>query len=270
MNSNNNKKATNRPKLRLPFTKEKLDIGDWAFIHRVGLCVTIIVYLVLSIGFVVKKINVGAKPHTQGFYIELEDMETLEEEKEELEKEIQEKLEAQEQMDWSSVSNQTSNETSREEHVVNSPSSNSAEINREAQRIQENMEANRRAYEQGLEQIESDRAAAEQQNTEEQTDQRRDVKVSGNVTVSYSFTNPTRHAQSPIIVPAYQCQGGGEIVVSVEVDQSGKVLRSKVAKGSDPCMAETAITSANRARFNRDMGAPERQTGTITYIFIPQ
>ena len=270
MTSNNNKNAKNRPKLKLPFTKERLDIGDWAFIHRAGLCVTIIIYLALSIGFVVKKIDVGAKPHTQGFYIELEDVETLEEEKKELEEQIQEKLKAQEQMDWSRVSNHTSNETSLEKHVVNSQNNTPSEINREAQRIQDNMEANRKAYEQGLEQIDSERKAAEQQTTKEQTDEHRDIKRSGNVTVSYSFTNPTRHAQSPIIVPAYQCHGGGEIVVTVQVDRSGKVLSSKVAKGSDRCMEQTAIKSANRARFNNDATAPERQSGTITYIFIPQ
>ena len=35
-------------------------------------------------------------------------------------------------------------------------------------------------------------------------------------------------------------------------------------------MRETALLSARNTLFNIDDSAPARQTGTITYIFIPQ
>ena len=36
-----------RPRIRLPFEKSRTDVGEWAYDHRVGLCITLIVYLVL-------------------------------------------------------------------------------------------------------------------------------------------------------------------------------------------------------------------------------
>ena len=38
-------------RLKLPFDNRSQDIGTWAYDHRIGLCVTIIIYLLLGIGF---------------------------------------------------------------------------------------------------------------------------------------------------------------------------------------------------------------------------
>ena len=65
-------KRVKRPRLRLPFEKRKQDAGSWTYDHRIGLCVTLIAYLVLMIAFVSSKIVVGRKPHTQGMYIDLQ------------------------------------------------------------------------------------------------------------------------------------------------------------------------------------------------------
>ena len=40
--------------------------------------------------------------------------------------------------------------------------------------------------------------------------------------------------------------------------------------GGDDCMRESALRAARNSLFNIDDSAPARQTGTITYIFIPQ
>ena len=58
------------PKLQLPFEQKKTDAGEWAYDHRIGLCVTLIAYLVLAIAFMVGKIVVGAKPSVQGIIID--------------------------------------------------------------------------------------------------------------------------------------------------------------------------------------------------------
>ena len=58
------------PKLQLPFEQKKNDAGEWAYDHRIGLCVTLIAYLVLAIAFMVGKIVVGAKPSVQGIIID--------------------------------------------------------------------------------------------------------------------------------------------------------------------------------------------------------
>ena len=79
-------KRVKRPRLRLPFEKRKQDAGSWTYDHRIGLCVTLIAYLVLMIAFVSSKIVVGRKPHTQGMYIDLQTLAELEQERDRLER----------------------------------------------------------------------------------------------------------------------------------------------------------------------------------------
>ena len=79
-------KRVKRPRLRLPFEKRKQDAGSWTYDHRIGLCVTLIAYLVLMIAFVSSKIVVGRKPHAQGMYIDLQTLAELEQERDRLER----------------------------------------------------------------------------------------------------------------------------------------------------------------------------------------
>ena len=88
-------------------------------------------------------------------------------------------------------------------------------------------------------------------------------------TVSFSLTDPVR-TRRYLEVPAYQCEGGGEVVVGITVNPSGEVVAAKVASGGDDCMREAALEAARNSLFNIDDSAPARQSGTITYLFIPQ
>ena len=81
----NKPKTVRRPRLKLPFDNRKEDAGVWAYDHRIGLCVTIIAYLVLMIAFVSSKIVVGRRPHTQGMFIDLQTLAELEKERDRLE-----------------------------------------------------------------------------------------------------------------------------------------------------------------------------------------
>ncbi len=257
------KKEIKAPKLRLPFTEEKVDMGVWVFNHRIGLCVTVIVYLLVAIAFVSAKIFVGADQHTQGFYIDLQDVATLEEIRDELQKQVEEQ-----ELDWASVSNRTSNELSLDQRVVDDRGTDASQLNNEAAKAQEVMEANRQAYLDALNKIEEEREESRKEGSGESRE-RRDIKQQGNVTVSYSFADPVRHAQE-LVVPAYQCQGGGEVVVAAQLDRQGKVIKAEIRRGGDNCMQETALRAARRSSFNVATDAPEPHTGTITYIFIPQ
>ncbi len=265
MSSEQDKNKIRKPKLKLPFTDKKSDVGEWAFDHRIGLCITVIAYLLFAIVFVCSKIFVGEGQHTQGFYIDIEDISKLEELRDKLEQEVAQK----EEFDWSSVSNQRSNESSLEQRVTDDRGTNTAELDNEAARAQEAMEANRQAYQDAINKIEQEREEGRKQGSEENRKEQRDVKRQGNVTVSYSFVNPVRHAQN-LIVPAYQCQDGGEVVIEVQLDQKGRVTAAKVARGGDKCMQETALSAAKRSTFNAASDAPNPHTGTISYIFIPQ
>ncbi len=264
MSTEESKNKIKKPKLNLPFNDKKGDMGEWAFDHRTALCVTVIAYLVFAIFFVCSKIFVGEAQHTQGFYIDLEDISKLEEIRDKLEEEVAEK----EEFDWSSVSNQRSNENSLDQSVVDDRGTNTAELSNDASKAQEAMEANRKAYEDAINQIAEDRENSRKQGQEE-AKERRDIKRQGNVTVSYSFDNPVRHAQN-LVVPAYQCQGGGEVVITAHLDQKGRVVKAEVARGGDRCMQETALKAAKGSTFNVAASAPNPHSGTISYIFIPQ
>ena len=71
-----------RPRLQLPFDNRREDAGLWAYDHRIGLCVTLIAYLVLMIVFVSSKIVVGRRATTQGMYIDLQTLAELEQQRE--------------------------------------------------------------------------------------------------------------------------------------------------------------------------------------------
>ena len=93
--------------------------------------------------------------------------------------------------------------------------------------------------------------------------------MTGRVTVYFSLTDPVRTSRR-LVIPAYRCAAGGEVVVQIAVDRGGEVLSARVLSGGDECMRETALAAARASLFNIDASAPARQTGTVTYLFIPQ
>lgn len=260
----NRPKPVRRQRLRLPFENRKEDAGTWAYDHRIGLCVTLIAYLVLMILFVSSKIVVRRRAATQGMFVDLETLAELQQERDRLEQQVRERME-QDPVDWRSVRNRSSNENALDENLRDDRGTNAAAINDAAAEAQERMRANREAYEQGLAE---EQALRERRGTEE-GDQRQDRKVRGSVTVSFSFSEPVRTSRW-IEVPAYLCEGGGEVVVAATLDRSGKVVAARVESGGDDCMREAALRAARASLFNIDQAAPARHTGTITYLFIPQ
>lgn len=254
-----------RKRLDLPFGIEREDAGEWTYRHRIGICVTLIAYLVLMIAFASGKVVIGKRNHLQGMYIDLQELAALEDERDRLEEEIRRKMQ-QEQLDWRSIQNRTSNENATDERLKDDRGTNTAALNDAAQEAADRMRANREAYEQGL--AEERAIQAERGNEGEQREQS-DVKVKGRVTVSFSLTNPVRTSRY-LHIPAYRCEAGGDVVVRITVDRGGEVIAAKVESGGDDCMRETAVSAARASRFNIDPSAPERQQGTITYIFIPQ
>jgi len=263
------------PPPRLPFEKRPSDIGSWSYDHRVGLCVTVIVFLLTGIIFISTKVAFGNREFSQRFYIDLssEVMEEVQEIPQETPEEQRERLA---QMDFSDVRNRISNENATNEQGLNdrlrdASRTNASEIYEEAAAAQAHMQANRNAYERG----QRENAALLTQNTspaESGNQPRQDAKVKGRVTVSFSLNNPLRNSEK-LIVPAYLCEGGGQVVVSIIVDRSGYVTAATVdrsASSTDACMLETAVSAARQSRFNLDPSAPEKHSGTITYLFIPQ
>lgn len=257
-------KPARKPRLKLPFDNRRADAGTWAYDHRIGLCVTLIVYLVLMIVFVSSKIVVGRKVSTQGIFIDLQSLAELEQQRDRLEQEVKERQE-NDPIDWRSIQNQVSNENALNDKLKDDRGTKTAELNSAASEAERRMQANRDAYEQGL----AEERAIRERNGAASGDEQQDRKVKGRVTVSFSLTNPVRQSRR-LEIPAYKCEGGGEVVVDITVNRSGEVTAAKVRSGGDECMRDMALRAARVSRFNIDETAPSRQTGTITYIFIPQ
>lgn len=254
-----------RPRMKLPFDNRRQDFASWIYDNRVGLCITTIIYLSLSIVFVISKISTSSYKSPDTIYIDLSSVELLEQERDRLLEEIKRH---NTHIDWNSIRNLSSNENALNENLQDEKGTKTAELNDAAEEVERQMQENREAYERGLNEADAISNSKPKGNGGNDKDAK-DVKRKGNVTVSYSFSNPVRNKRY-LVIPAYRCEGGGEVVVSAVLNQSGDVISASVISGGDACMQETAIRAARGSRFNIDNNAPTRQEGTITYIFIPQ
>lgn len=260
------KRAAHRqPPLRLPFDGRREDAGSWAYDHRVGLCVTIIAYLVLGIVFVGAKISLSGRSHQQGIIVDLQSLEALQREHDRLEEEVRRK--SRENFDWRSIRNLSSNENALNENLKDDRGTDASALNETADEAERRMRANRDAYERGVAEARAIRDRKDEPEKRDPKEENRRVK--GRVTVSFSFVNPLRYSRR-LIKPAYRCEGGGEVVVDTVIDQNGEVISAQVLSGGDECMRRTALEAARNSLFDINESAPPRQRGTITYIFIPQ
>lgn len=78
---------------------------------------------------------------------------------------------------------------------------------------------------------------------------------------------------SRLPIPAYRCNGGGEVKVIISVTPEGKVIAAKVEESEssdDACLRSFAIRAARLSRFSAKSDAPAKQTGYIIYSFIAQ
>ncbi|MBQ2430082.1 MAG: energy transducer TonB [Alistipes sp.] len=254
--------------MRLPFDDRKQDAGEWAYDHRIGLSMMVIVYLILGIAFFASKIVIGSRPHMQGIYVDLQTLAELEAEKERLEREIE--LKQQDDIDWSAVRNRMSNDALLNENLRDDRGTNTSEINESARDIAAGMAANRAAYEAGMAEAQSilDAERAKPSDSDKSS-KGQDAKYKGGVTVRYSFKDPVR-TKRDLVIPAYKCEAGGQVEVAVVLDQGGEVISARVISGGDERMREEALKAARASLFNIDNTAPARHSGTITYTFIPQ
>ncbi len=91
-----------------------------------------------------------------------------------------------------------------------------------------------------------------------------------NTTISYQLVN-RRDIDLPN--PVYTCYGSGKVVINVEVNNLGKVIKNSYNKTasttSNQCLIDAASEYSQQARFNTD-ASREKQLGTITFNFPGQ
>lgn len=261
-----------RPQRRcLAVDVRQKSFGEWLYEHRLGMCAVLLLYASLIGAMWVARVEVERRPVEFGVVFETEEEQLLDEaerlrrRRDELIREIE-----QRQFDWSQVRNVASNEAS-EKSAASAPQYD-ATTQELMDKVASDAAANRSEYERGMKAVgaighgggSGGGSGGDGKDNEK-------GKFSGRVTISYVFRSPVRHHRS-LYQPAYRCEGGGEVVVSVWVDRGGKVKTAHIKSwsGGDQSMKEIARQAALRSVFDINPSAPATQEGEITYTFIPQ
>ncbi len=91
-----------------------------------------------------------------------------------------------------------------------------------------------------------------------------------NTTISYQLIN-RRDMDLPN--PVYTCYGSGKVVINIEVNNLGKVVKNSynrtASTTSNECLIDAALEYSEQARFNTD-ASKTKQLGTITFNFPGQ
>ena len=266
------------PRPRLPCEKGPTDLGSWAYAHRVGLCCMIIAYLAFGIVFVSVKIAMNQERVEGAMYIDLTDMQQA---LETLQQQVPEQQD--EGDDFSNVKNRISDENGRSESVGRTTASTAGGgasssksiadfmegLDEEAAAVAGRVKASQDAFAKGRREEQEMIARSKAQREAKEGEKESGVKQKGSVLISYWL--PGRRDVS-LYMPAYQCEGGGEVTVNITVNRNGKVVSASMKESStnSSCINDMAILAARNSRFNVDDTGSDKQSGTITYIFVPQ
>lgn len=231
---------------------------------KVGFYTTVIFHLVVLIIFLLTAIH-GVVSEETSFVLDFSKLE----EQERIEKQEELKAQASKELD-DLLSGRTSTSAYRNVAVDRSSQplkddrfKNPNQVYDEARELQRKLDASRAAAmrEQG-----SDDVAVNDNNLPDSDA----PQYKGPSVISYSLDG--RKAIS-LPVPAYKCQGGGDVSVQIAVNRKGYVVSAAVIESvssSDECLVKSAVAAAKRSRFRASSTAPDKQIGEIVYRFIAQ
>ena len=231
---------------------------------KVGFYSTVIFHLVVLIIFLLTAIH-GIVSEETSFVLdfskleEIEKIEKLEEIKQQASKELDDLLSGK--VSPSAYRNVAVDRSSRA--LKDDRHKNPNQVYDEARELQRKLDASRAA---ALREQGSDDVAANNENLPKENAQ----QYKGPSVISYTLDG--RKAIS-LPVPAYKCQGGGDVSVQITVNRKGYVVAAQVIESvssSDECRVRSAIAAAKRSRFRASTTAPEKQVGEIVYRFIAQ
>ena len=232
---------------------------------KTGFYTTVIFHLVVLIIFLLTAIH-GVVSEETSFVLDFSKLEELEE----IAKQEELKAQASKELDdllsgnvtpnqYRNVAVDRSNQPLRDDRFKN-PN----QVYDEARELQKKLDASRAA------------ALREQGNDEDAVASGENLPDSnapqykGPSVISYSLDG--RKAIS-LPVPAYKCQGGGDVSIRITVNRKGYVTAATVisnVSSSDECIVRSAIDAAKRSRFRASSTAPDKQVGEIVYRFIAQ
>ena len=235
--------------------------------NKAGLYLTIIFHLVVIIVLLVYQIDSTMKAETS-FVLDFSKQEELEKQeeirvlKEEVSKQLDEMIAAARasQAPIRNIAVDASNKPLKDDRNTDVD-----QLYKDAERLAKELKANQNAIEEDATEETVDMSSKKSEENE-QTSQ----PYSGASVLSYRLdVRKARH----LPIPAYKCYGGGDVVVIINVDQTGRVVGAKVNEAGttgDACMKREAVKAAKLSRFYGSQTAPDPQVGEIVYRFIPQ
>ena len=235
--------------------------------NKAGLYLTIIFHLVVIIVLLVYQIDSTMKAETS-FVLDFSKQEELEKQeeirvlKEEVSKQLDEMIAAARasQAPIRNIAVDASNKPLKDDRNTDAD-----QLYKDAERLAKELKAGQNAIEEDATEETVDLSSKKSEENE-QTSQ----PYSGASVLSYRLDG--RKARY-LPIPAYKCYGGGDVVVIINVDQTGRVVGAKVNEAGttgDGCMKREAVKAAKLSRFSGSQTAPDPQVGEIVYRFIPQ
>ena len=230
--------------------------------NRIGLYTTIIFHLVVLIILLVY--SIGASVRKESSFI----LDFTQQDKQELIKQQQELKEFKDRVSKELDAMIAAAPTPVVRNAVVDANAIKARAEREAlgRSVEEALAANRRA----ALQAEEDDVATEDNPETGGEEEGEAHEYSGPSVLSYDLEG-RKAVHLPI--PAYKGYGGGDVVVAIYVNRSGKVIKAQViesASSKDKSLWSWAVKAAERSKFNRSDSAPDPQKGSIVYRFIAQ
>ena len=229
--------------------------------NRIGLYSTIIFHLVVLIILLVY--SIGASVKKESSFI----LDFTQQEKQELIKQQQELKEFKDRVSKELDAMIAAAPTPTVRNAVVDANAIKARAEREAlgRSVEETLAANRRA---ALEAEEDDVATEDNPDAGGDTSEGEEHAYSGPSVVSWNLEG--RKALMPMPVPSYKGYVGGDVLVKIYVNRSGRVIKAVVASSSDRSLDRWAIRAAEKTRFNRSDSADDPQIGDILYRFVAQ
>ncbi len=254
----------------MPFKRRKMSFADWIYRNKLGVVALVLVFVTMFFTFASVRINIMEIVLSDGFFIEAppEEEKVKEEVPEEKEK-IPERIE----QTYEDVKNVSVNRGAKlDAGLKDDKGTNANDIYEEAKAVQDRLDANRASNAKAAAEAE---AMMQRKPAPEKVKGKSDIpsdqtNVKGKVTVSYELDG--RRA-SYLPIPAYKCEGGGEVVINIVVDDNGDVISADVDRTSSTrnrCVNDTALEFARSSRFQLNSEWESKHKGTITYIFLNQ
>lgn len=235
-----------------------------------GLLGTIVVHLLIVIIFLYAKI---AAIYVQNVQIKVETPETIKEELSERKMEQTKKAMLDKMVDAFIASQHRSN------IGVNISGGNPVVSEKDLEQTQEEVDAAQKQLADIQENLDKQEKLVQSATKDgEAMPVKKTEKIQGKLAVYKGPTNiyfdlPGRN-DVYLYVPVYKCEGNGQVVVNISVNQNGIVENASIDKlksDQDDCLFEAAYDAALRSKFNSDFTkAPQKQKGTLTYLFVAQ